>query len=131
MDTAVLKDRIEGYLIHLSLTFESVGDNVWVINDEERGLEHVVVFAEEQLVTVRTKVMSIPEERREDFFETLLRLNADMVHGAYALEDNDVILIDTLESEALDLLELQASLDSTGLALAQHYPRLSEFRHAG
>jgi hypothetical protein len=51
-----------------------------------------------------------------------------MVHGAYALENNNVIIIDTLELDTMDIEELQASLDAIGLAVAQHYPILSKFR---
>lgn len=124
------KTKIEGFMINLSLTFEEVGENIWVIHDEDRGIGHVVVFAEGDLVTVRTKVMQIPGEQREKFFEDLLRLNSEMVHGAYALENDDVIIIDTLELATMDLEEFQASLDATGLAVAQHYPRLSKYRTA-
>lgn len=122
------RERIEGYLIRLSLTYEAVGDNIWVINDEDKGLGHVVVFAEESLVTIRAKVMEVPEANREAFFEELLRLNTEMVHGAYALDEESVVLMDTLELDTMDLEELQATLDATGLALAQHYPRLSKYR---
>lgn len=120
--------RVEGYLINLSLTYEEVGDNVFLINDEEKGLGHVIVFAEDSLVTIRAKVMELPSNKKEEFLEELLRLNIDLVHGAYALEDNNVIIIDTLELGSMDLEEFQASLDAIGLALAQHYPRLSQFR---
>lgn len=120
--------RVEGYLINLSLTYEEVGDNVWLINDEEKGLGHVIVFSEDSLVTIRAKVMELPSSNVVEFLEELLRLNIDMVHGAYALEDNNVIIIDTLELAGMDLEEFQASLDAIGLALAQHYPRLSRYR---
>jgi hypothetical protein len=50
-----------------------------------------------------------------------------MIHGAYALEQNNVVLVDTLESETMDLEEFRASLEAIGLALAQHYPRLSQY----
>ncbi|MCK4514809.1 MAG: YbjN domain-containing protein, partial [Spirochaetaceae bacterium] len=89
---------------------------------------YVVVYAEEELVTLRAKVMQIPSENREKYFEELLRLNAEMVHGAYAIEEDSVILIDSLVAPTMDLEEFQASLDSTGLALAQHYPRLAKYR---
>jgi hypothetical protein len=125
-----MKDKIEGYLIHLSMTYEEVGDHIWLINDEEKGLGHVVVFSEDSLVTIRAKIMEIPKENKIQFFEQLLRLNAsDMVHGAYALENNDVIIIDTLELDTMDIEEFQASLDAIGLAVAQHYPILSKFRN--
>lgn len=125
-----MKDKLEGYLIHLSMTYEEVGDHIWLINDEDKGLGHVVVFSEDSLVTIRAKIMEIPEKNEQQFFEQLLRLNAsDMVHGAYALENNDVIIIDTLELDTMDIEEFQASLDAIGLAVAQHYPILSKFRN--
>ena len=66
---------------------------------------------------------------REKLFAELLRLNAtDMAHGAYAVDGNAVIIIDTLEAETMDLEELQASIDAIGLALAQHYRSLSAYR---
>jgi len=124
----MVKEKVERYLINLSLTFEEAGENVWVIKDEDAGLENVIVFVEDSLLTIRVKVMDIPQQGRPELFEELLRLNADMIHGAYAIEDQSVILIDTLELPTMDLEELQASLDATGLALAQHYASLSKFR---
>lgn len=48
-----------------------------------------------------------------------------MTHGAYAIdEDNNVIIVDTLESENLDLNEFQASIDSIIMAIAQDYKEL-------
>jgi hypothetical protein len=123
-----VKEKLESFFINLQLTYEEVGENMWVISDDENNLGYVVVYAEEELVTLRAKVMQIPSESREAFFEELLRLNAEMVHGAYALEEESVILVDSLVAPTMDLEEFQASLDSTGLALAQHYSRLAKYR---
>jgi len=124
--------KLESYLINLGLTFEELNENTWVINDSEKGLERVVVMVEESLVTVRVVVMPVPDRDREEYFETLLKLNAaDLIHGAYGVSEDDVILIDTLQYETMDLEEFQASLDAIGLALAQHYPILSKYRGKG
>ncbi|MEE8441230.1 MAG: YbjN domain-containing protein, partial [Spirochaetia bacterium] len=123
-----VKQKLESFFINLQLTYEEVGENMWMISDDENNLGYVVVYAEEELVTLRAKVMQVPSENREKYFEELLRLNAEMVHGAYAIEEDSVILIDSLEAPTMDLEEFQASLDSTGLALAQHYPRLAKYR---
>ena len=126
----ISKDKIEGYLLRLSLFYENIGDNSWLIKDEEKGLDNVIVIAADPLVIVRVNVMDVPENaKRCEVFEKLLRLNAsDMVHGAYALEENSIIMIDTLEGETMDIEELQATLDAIGLALVQHYKVLSEYR---
>ena len=129
IDAVADKERIEGFLLQLSLTHEEVADDTWVINDEESGLENVVIVLADPVLIVRVKVMVAPSERREEFFEKLLRLNgSDLVHGAYALDGDDVLLINTLVSDTLDLEEFRATLDAVGLALAQHYPALSNFR---
>lgn len=128
MTGATIKQKLESFFINLGLTFEEVGENMWVISDEANNLGHVVVFAEEEIVTIRANIMEVPSDSREEFFEELLRLNVEMLHGAYALEDTHVIIIDTLEFPTMDIEEFQASLDSTGLALAQHYPRLARYR---
>ena len=121
--------KIEGYMLSLSLTYETVDDGTWLINDDEKGLENVLVIVADPVVIVRVKVMGIPERQREEFFEQLLRLNqSDMIHGAYALEGDDVILLNTLVGATLDLEEFQATLDAIGLELAQHYQKLAKYR---
>jgi hypothetical protein len=125
----ISKDKLEGYMIKLSLNFEEISENTWLINDLDKGLENVVVLANDSVVVIRVKVMEAPEANREAFFGGLLKLNAtDMVHGAYALEEDNVIIIDSLVSETLDLEEFQASIDAIGFALSQHYAVLAKYR---
>ncbi len=127
---ASAQEKLESFFINLELIYEEIGENMWLLTDEENGLSSVVVYVQDELVTLRAKVMDVPGEKREEFFEELLRLNAEMVHGAYAIEEDSVILIDSLEFPSMDLEEFQASLDSTGLALAQHYSRLAKYRQS-
>lgn len=121
--------RVESYLISLEIQYEEISQNAWLINDETRGLSQVVITQADPVVALRTKVMTVPKERRQELFETLLRLNAtDLLHGAYALEGDDIVLVDNLELETLDRSELEAALDAVGFALAQHYAVLGKFR---
>jgi hypothetical protein len=126
-----LSDKVRSYLVDLGLSFEEIGENTWLINDEEKGLKNLVVMVSEPVVILRIKVMALAPERREELFERLLRLNAeDLLHGAYALEEDSVILIDTMELESLALEELRASMEALGLALVQHYKTLNPYRQA-
>lgn len=126
----ISKEKLEGYMLKLSLTYEEAGPNTWVIKDSSKGLANVVVAAAETVVVIRVKVMKVPSRDREKFYETLLKLNAsDMMHGAYAIEGEDVIILDTLEADTMDLEEFQASLDAIGFALANHYNLLKDFRN--
>lgn len=124
-----IKEKLEGYFIDLSIPFEAKEENVWVITDESRGFENVIITADDQVVTLTVKVMKIPTVNKEVFYETLLKLNAtDLIHGAYAIEGNDIMLMDSLEGPTMDLEEIQASLDAISLALSQHYPVLAKYR---
>jgi hypothetical protein len=123
------EDKVRSYLLDLGYSFEEVGDGTFLINDEERGLKNIVTMASDPLVIVRVKVMETPDSGRDALFEQLLRLNAeDLVHGAYALEGDHVILIDTLELDTLDLEELRSSFEAIGMALLQHYRLLGRYR---
>ena len=123
------RDKIESYLVKLTLSFQSAAHNTWLVRDSQKGLENLLIVLAEPLVIMRIHVMEIPVVGKEKLFEELLRLNAtDMVHGAYAVDGKNVVIIDTLEAEPMDLEEFEASIDAIGLALAQHYRPLSKYR---
>ncbi|MDR2397494.1 MAG: YbjN domain-containing protein [Spirochaetaceae bacterium] len=122
-------NKIEQYLIDLMVTYKELADNLWLLDDEEYGMEGVVIMHADPLVIFRVLVMEAPKDTRLELFTKLLELNAsDVVHGAYALEDDTVILIDTLEYATMDYEEFRATLDAFSLALSQHYPLLSPYR---
>jgi hypothetical protein len=123
-------EKLENYLIELGILFEKKGANLWIVSDEAKGLQSLIISLDGPVVALRVTLMSIPDKDRERFFKTLLELNAtDLIHGAYGIDGNNVIWIDTLEGETLDLQELQASVDAISLALSQHYKMLSEYRN--
>ena len=58
----------------------------------------------------------------------LLHLNAtDMVHGAYALDGKNVVIVDTLEADTLDVEELRASIEAISVAVAQQHGMLAKY----
>lgn len=126
-----IRERVEQYLVQLSISYEKAGEDTWIIRDREEGLENVLVVAADPVVIFRAKVMDVPATRREELYEVLLRLNAtDLLHGSYGITDNSVYLLDTLVGATMDYEEFQSSLDAIGLALTQHYERLSKYRSA-
>jgi hypothetical protein len=121
--------EIEALLYELSYPVQPLRDGMWVISDDDDGIDNIVVHHEDPLLTVRVKVMQVPAPAPAGFYEALLRLNAsDLVHGAYGIEGDSIVLIDTLQSANVDRNELQASIDSLVLALTSHYERLSQYR---
>ena len=124
------RQRIESFLRTLGLSFDELDADTWIINDEERGVENVIVVHEEPVIIFRLKVADLPPGDHCALYEELLRLNGtDLLHGAYALEGGDlggtsVVLMNTLLSETIDIEEFQATLDAISLSVAEHYERL-------
>ena len=122
-------NKVEQYLIDLKYNYQEVKPNFWLLDDAAHGLEGIAVIYTEPLVIFRVQVMDAPKKKREEFFAKLLELNAtEMTHGAYGLEGDKVVIIDTLEYDTLDYSEFRAALDAISLALTQHYPILSVYR---
>lgn len=125
-------EEIEAFLLQLGADFQAPQEGMWIIHDEYEHLENIVIYNEPPVITFRCKLMEVPEtDKRAEFCETLLRLNAtEMVAGAYGIEDESVVITDTLQSANLDLNELQASIDGMSLAISVHFPILGEYRTA-
>lgn len=123
-----VKHKIEGFMMDMNLLFEEIDDGTWRIQDDLTHIDNIVVKVVEPIVLFRVKMMSLPDDNRETFYKTVLELNAnDLVHGAYAIENDSLILVDTLQAENLDRNEFQSTIDSIGLALIQHYDTLTAF----
>lgn len=126
------RDDIESYLARAEVPYEEVGeDGMWLVHDSSLG-ENIAIIAAGPLLLFRVKVLELREvEDKSALFEELLSLNAsDLVHGAYGLSEDAVVLTCTLQLENLDYNELQGVLDDFSLALANHYEKLTKFRVA-
>ena len=127
----VTREDVESYLLRMQLEFEEVEQGMWIVKNGGDGTTLVVNHVPPLLV-LRTKVLDVPndEQRCTELYRRLLELNAmDLVHGAYGLEEGDVILTDALELENLDFNEFQASVDSMQVAVASHLESLSPYRN--
>ena len=124
------ENKIEQYLIDLMYTYQQIDKNLWLLDDEDHGLQGVAVMQAEPLVVIRAEIMDVPKnDNLLELYKKLLELNAtDIIHGAYALESGKIILTDSLICDTMDYEEFRASLDSFSLALTEHYPILSKFR---
>jgi len=122
-------NKIEQYLIDLGVAYEELAPGTWAVEDPGKGIPKLFVSYADPVVIVHAEVMKAPAREREAFFGELLKLNyAGLLHGAYALEGDQVVLVDTLEYETMDKQDFEASLDAIGFALSEHYPLLSRFK---
>ena len=130
----VTREDIESYLLRMEdLECEEIEEGMYLVQSRTDG-PPIVVNHSPPLLLLRMKVMDLPEAGAGDakLFRTLLELNAtDMVHGAYGLDERELILSDTLELETLDFHGLQSSIESMQLAATGHMDRLRSLAGAG
>ena len=124
------REDVESLLLRIGQDIEEIGQGMWMLQSGVDGAGLVVHYSP-PLLLLRVKVMEVPGDERmcAGLYRRLLELNAtDLVHGAYGIEEDDVILSESLELENLDFNELQASIDSIQMAIAAHLESLSPFR---
>jgi hypothetical protein len=122
----VSREDLESFLIRMDLDYREVEPGMFLVQGRNSGLAMVVHHAESVLL-IRLKLMDMPEpqDAKVELYRTLLELNAsDVVHGAYGIEDGELIISDTLELETLDFHELRASMESIELAAMSHMERI-------
>jgi hypothetical protein len=121
---------IQSYLLKMELPHEEPREGTWIVQGLD-GLENLVITQAGPVVVFRCKVMAIPHANREELFRTLLELNAsEMMHGAYGIEGDAVVISDALQFENLDYNEFAATVDDITLAVASHHGRLAKYREA-
>ncbi len=122
----VTREDLESFLMRMDLEYEEVDPGMFLVHGRNSGLPMVVHHAD-ALLLIRMKLMDMPtpEEGKPELYRTLLELNAsDVVHGAYGIEEGELIISDTLELETLDFHEVRASMESMELAAMSHMERI-------
>lgn len=122
-------EQIEQFIIDLDLPFEELQEGMWVIHDEVDYIDNIVLYHNSPVLTFRVKLMDAPQKDVEpELYRRLLELNAtSMVAGAFGLEEEAVVFIESLHSETLTQREFQASFDALTLAIREHYGDLKSF----
>ncbi len=127
----ISREDLESFLIRTEMDHREIGEAMWLVDpvrDAEEDHPAVVVSLSPPLVIFRAAIGMVPEgdQARLTLFQDLLELNAtDMVHGAYGLEGDEIILTDALEIVDLDYSEFLASLESLSLAVTSHAKQLA------
>ncbi len=126
-------DLVKGYLldIDLKIVSEDEAEELVVVEDEENGIQNLIIDCEPPIVILEQLIMDVPKDAG-DFFKRLLQMNREMVHGAFVLDDGEgsrVLFRDTLQLENLDCNELEGSIRSLELALAENGAELLEYSH--
>ena len=127
-------ELVKDYLTELdiSISHEDEAEEMVVIQDPENGIQNMVIDCEDPIVVLEQLIMAVPAQPG-DLFKRLLQMNRTMVHGAFVLDEEGkrIIYRDTLQLENLDQNELEASIHSLGLALAEYGSELLKYAKNG
>lgn len=122
-------DKVKNYLLDLeySIVKEDAENGIFVISKEVEGIKNMVLVCADPILVLEQPMFDL-KSKDSAVFEALLKKNREIVHGAFAIDDNNrVIFRDTLELENLDLNEIEGSLNSLTMLLSEYGSQLVEF----
>jgi hypothetical protein len=115
-------EKLENYLIKMDAKYEAVGEGMWIVED---GGIKIAIKAEDSIVFFRINLFNLPGKNLEKLFRKLLELNTtSMMLGAYGIEKEKVVIVDSLTTENIDFNEFQSSIESISLAAVDHFKEL-------
>ncbi|MEM9830897.1 MAG: YbjN domain-containing protein [Bacteroidota bacterium] len=123
-------DKVKNYLFELGFdpTTEDPAEGLIVVTDEDKGISHLILDCEDDILLIEQYVFHLKDESDAPTLKRLMQINRSLVHGALALDDeNRVLFRDTLELENLDKNELESSINSIGLMMAEYADEFIKF----
>ena len=121
-------EQVKAYLqeLEFAITQEDPSQELVVIDDEDQGINHLVIDCEDPILILEQFIFEIKKDPQANMLKRLLQLNRTLVHGAFAIDDSGtkVLFRDTLQLENLDLNELEGSINALSVAMAENVDEL-------
>ena len=123
-------EKVKSLLLDLgyAITQEDEGQELFIVDDEDSGINSLIVDCEDPLLVLEQVIMPIPQEPG-NLFRRLLQMNRLLVHGAFVVDEETqtILFRDTLRIENLDSNELEGSIEALSLALAENAGELLSY----
>jgi hypothetical protein len=123
-------EKVKALLLDLdyTITHEDEGQELFIVNDEDSGINNLIVDCEDPLLVLEQAIMPVPQDTG-DLFRRLLQMNRLLVHGAFVLDEDarTILFRNTLRIENLDSNELEGSIEALSLALAENAGELLSY----
>ena len=124
-------ETVKTYLQDMDILIvdEDPGEELVVVENEEEGIKNLIIDCEDPILIIEQLIMKLKPDCEADFFKWLLKINRELVHGAFVLdEDGEMLLFrDTLQLDNLDYIELDASVKALSLAMSEYGPELLKY----
>ncbi|MBT3225781.1 MAG: molecular chaperone Tir [Deltaproteobacteria bacterium] len=115
--------KVLDYTLRLALDIVHQDDTeeLIVVSNEDKGIYQMVIDCEYPILIIEQLIYKI-ENRSSDHFLHLLKMNRNLIHGAFVINDEEtqVIFRDTLQLENLDFNELEGTINALTLGLAEY-----------
>jgi hypothetical protein len=119
-------EDIDGFILKLELPYSELDHGMWLIQDQQETISIVVSLSGPVLV-MRIKIFELKDSQdKTGLFRLLLELNAsELLYGAYGLENNEVVLVESLSLEHLDFSLFQEAVEALIMTVATQYGMIS------
>ena len=121
---------VRDYLIDLEFTIISTdeAEELFVVEKPDSGISNLIIDCEETILIIEGVLFELKKDSMETF-KSLLIQNRQIVHGAFALNEEGTMVLfrDTLQLENLDLNELEGTLNSLELLLSEYGSEILKF----
>ncbi|MDH5721557.1 MAG: YbjN domain-containing protein [Spirochaetia bacterium] len=109
-----------------NIVSENAAEDILIIENRDEGIVNMIVDIEEPILILEQLICEVPNGLPEASMRTLLQMNRNLIHGAFALDESAqrVIFRDTLQIENLDANEIEGSINSLSLALVENSNKL-------
>jgi len=122
-------DKILDFANQLSLNIvhQDEAEELIVVNNEQKGIFRMVIDCEFPILIFEQLIYEIKVDSKKHFME-LLKMNRNLIHGAFVIDDSEKQLIyrDTLQLENLDFNEFEGTINALSLGLAEYSRKLME-----
>ena len=124
-----IPEAIEHFLLHSAVPNEPLDATTWLLRLDNEQRSNVLLRIDDPIALASAAMLTVDENTpdKEGLYKTLLELNSELLHCAYALQDGRVVLSGSQQLENLDLNEFQALIDDMTMALDNHHEALSRW----
>lgn len=117
--------KVKDFLKELALPFSVMGGNTFVVQPRTTINTRIGITVEDEIVTFTTNVVDLGEDMKNftqlDTHKLLWWNATQMLHAAYGVSGNNVVLTGALEFENLDLNEFQGMIDDISMGIDSHF----------
>ena len=122
--------KIELFISKLgySVSYRNEQEGIFMIESELDGIKNLIIGVAPPILIMEQYIFTLNRDDT-DVLKSLLQKNRDIIHGAFALDEEGkkVIFRYTVQIENLGINEFEGALNSLGLLLSEYYEQIIEF----